>query len=212
MITILGFAWVSGTHAMASDDTTLTIRDTQVKVDVAFNEGEWVSECTDYRNPQTCSSLSYKATYSMPTTGEKKIPFELKLILDDEEKKTYRVVLENGFLAEGLEGDLPEGIVARGLTDRSRYVFWRGVSECSLMKSSMALPDGGVYCDFSKPFVGLAEDVFEGIKAGDGGIEIDGEKLFRVELIDPQGRKTKIDFLVPLSGLRSLFEGAGDKD
>ena len=206
------FLCLSSFVAHAEDDTTLTLVDDDVKVDVAFDEGEWVSECTDYQNAQSCNSLSYKATYRMPTTGDKDIPFQLKLMLDDEDEKSYKVVLENGFLAEGLDGDLPEGIEARGLIDKGRYVFWRGASECSLMKSSMALPDGGVYCDFSKPLVGLAEDVFEGVRAGEGGLDFDGKKLLRVELIDPSGRKTEIDFLVPLSGLRSLFGGSGPKE
>lgn len=210
---VFGLTLVLGASAQAwgADSSEVTVDKGQVTVDVGFDKGEWVSECTDFRDPQSCAVLAYKAEYHLPTQGDKAIPFELRLILTDLDSQSYAVVVENRFLQEGAgENAFLDRASVQGLANPDRLVLWRRRAECSLRGANAALPDGGIYCDFTPVLVDLAADAFAGLQSGDGSGLSGGQNL-RLEIVDSAGRRTRLDFTVPLEGLKALLEGGADK-
>jgi hypothetical protein len=193
-------------------ETTLSLKGDVVRVDVDLSNGTWVSECVDYTKPETCTALSYRATYRMPTTGDRNIPFELRMALEEGSKTQYTVVLQNGFLAEESNGiEIPDGFRIKGENGPPRIVLWKRQSECSIRGGGGPMKNGGIYCDFSKPLVGAAETLIKGMQAGDGTMTFNADRLFRIELFDPAGRSSELNFRIPLEGLQNLYSRTDDK-
>lgn len=205
-------AWAVACPGTALAETSISFKGDIARVNIDLSNGAWVAECSDYRKPETCTALAYKATYQMPTTGEKKIPFELRMMLEggeDGHRGRYKITLENGYLAEGLAvGEVPSHASALGkIGAEGRLVFWRRDAECSLQGSSETLPDGGVYCDFSRPLLGVAEALITGLRSGDASTTFDTSRLFRVKLLEPGRGGSELVFELPLEGFQALFGG-----